>query len=229
MCESTCSRFDGGLVLEKIPGVNDLNALQNVRSFESLAIAETQDLTSLDGLENAEFRYPEGEFSGVTIRGNKKLETLEGLNLPAELDSTNEVSSIPPSFSIVANESLRSLEGLEQIEETRNVDWQITDNFVLESLDGLQNLQTVTVVSMTVDRNPELQSVQLDSLVDAAGISVNFNENLEQLRLPNLESVEFLTVTNNESLPACQVDEIAAQADVGDVDNSGNDLNATCE
>lgn len=73
---------------------------------------------------------------GITIDENKSLETLEGLNPPTRIDATNSVTATTPVFSIVRNESLRSLKGLEKIEETRNVDWQITDNIVLESLDG---------------------------------------------------------------------------------------------
>jgi hypothetical protein len=229
ICESKCSHFEGGLVLQNLPGITDLTALQNVRTFESLAITETEDLTSLSGLSNANFEYEEGKFGGLTVRGNESLTTLEGINFPAVVDGSQTEIAVPPSISIVANESLQSLEGLEQIEETRNVDWQITDNFVLESLDGLQNLTTVTGVNITVDRNPELQRIELDALTNAGGLSVNFNESLTRLSLPNLEAIEFLTVTENESLPACQIDDIEMNAQIGKVTNTGNDLNTTCD
>lgn len=233
VCQSSCSRFDEGIVLEVLPGVTDLKAMQNVRSIPGgVYIERTEDLKSLEGLENTEFQWESKKFPGVNISDNKSLETLEGLNLPAVLDSSGyKGSGLSPSISIAGNPSLTSLKGLEQIEETRYMAWRIRANVSLTSLDGLQNLKhNKGTVGITIQNNPGLESIRLDSLESAVALNIFSNNNLTTLELPSLETIDYFIVQDNESLPACQVDQIASRIDVGErQQNTGNDFMAMCE
>ncbi len=114
-----------------------------------LNISNNENLTSITG-----FPQLTSGRGNITIQNNPLLENIDFLsNLGSIGDPFNEFSG--DALSIINNNSLTNLDGLQSLSSVGNV-VRIIDNENLENLDGLSNLMFVP--NLFVSINPNLQS-----------------------------------------------------------------------
>ena len=103
-CTSRCTKLPGGLYINGVglDGMTDLSVFRNVKSVDQfIAVTNTKDLRSLEGLENIE------SLLSLKIIENKRLRSLKGL------ENLKEVGGLEISKN---NPGLTSLEGLDRLE-----------------------------------------------------------------------------------------------------------------
>jgi acyl-[acyl carrier protein]--UDP-N-acetylglucosamine O-acyltransferase len=205
------------LDISEMPGLSNLNGLDNITEAGELNIGDNPNLTSLNGLsgltEIASFARIKGNssltnLSGLnnlvevgntfTISGNDQLTSLSGLN------SLTQVGTNLPSFGsgghldITENQNLNSLNGLNALEDTGG-------NF---SITGLDNLTDITALTSLTSVGGGLIIGDNDALTDLTGLhnvteaNANGNSLIGVLiagneLLPNLDGLSGLTDVTN--------------------------------
>ena len=211
-CPSTLhlGRVRHDLVIRGVPGLENLEGLENVERLRDLTIAANPDLESLKGL---------GSLSGLrslTVKWNAKLSDFRGLKA---------LEGISWKLVVDSNGSLESLSGLGSIVDVTNM--RIDSNPQLRSLgdfDGPPHLGILELV-----RNPRFTDLSaLSGTKSAHELALSYNESLETLRgLETLESLEILDLTGNEGLKS--LSGLEKLRDAGDVDIVGHPEIPTCE
>jgi len=205
------------LDISEMPGLSNLNGLDNITGAGELVIGDNQNLTSLNGL------------SGLTevtqnanIGGNSSLTNLSGLNNLVEvgnvfdiddndqltslsgLNSLTQVGTNLPTFGsgghliIRNNQNLSSLNGLNALEDTGG-------DFIIKDLD---NLTDITALTSLTSVGGKLEVGNNDALTDLTGLhnlteaNANGNSLIGVLiagneLLPNLDGLSGLTDITN--------------------------------
>jgi hypothetical protein len=188
---------------------DDLASLRCVREVDARLSIGGGDLDTLAGLERLEAVYE------LQIGGNLRLESLAGL---ASL-------RVVGWLTIANNDRLRDLTGLEALEQVA-CRLRVTDNPVLESLDGLGGLTVLGGAYGTRDgcgswgridliENPALRTLRaLVGLREVSGsLSSCRNEGLTELGLsPELEITDRLVVLGSPLLPDSAALQLASTA-----------------
>ena len=171
-----------------VPGddVVDVSALNNLRYVEGdLFINATTELNNLGGLEN--LLQVRGELLIGVNAGLLNLTGLEGLQ------RTN-------NFNVVLNGALRSLQGLDNLEDVSN-NFLISLNPALNDVRGLENL-TQPTGNIQIEENINLTSLTgLDNIRQLALLEIAFNPALADIRaLGNLRRADDVSVYDNDQL-----------------------------
>ncbi|MBX2951599.1 MAG: T9SS type A sorting domain-containing protein [Leadbetterella sp.] len=121
------------------------------------------------------------------------------------LKGLKNLKSIGGSLSILYNDKLADLEGLEALQSiasgtTGEKGLQITGNKILKNINGLSGLTSINGTSLTIDANPEL--INLDGLKNLQGpvldITIWFHGKLEQIDgLAGITSARGVSITAN--------------------------------
>lgn len=183
-----CTVINGNLKLEG--NIFDITALINITQitgFLEIVGCQLENLDGLNALVNVGDR--------TRIFGNPNLERVDGLE---RLESTTELSftlntnlteislpalqNIPLGIFIDENDSLNSIQGLSNLSNGNIGPISITENPVLENLNGLENVQNVT--NMFIWANPNLNDISAIANIPYLNVGV-------------------LTIANNTSLSVC--------------------------
>ena len=141
------------------------------------------------------------ELVGVKKAGVIFIRTMDGAEDLSFLSGLEEVSTL----EIEGNKGLRSLEGLENL-KTITFRATITGNGDLESLKGLENLERVGKVDegegLTIMSNPKLKNLEgLESLEESLFIHVQSNNAMQTFgTLPSLQVLGSLSASFNDEL-----------------------------
>lgn len=232
------THLEENLVIDHNPVLPNLDGLQGLTEISGfIFMRENTGLTSLLGLDNL------ARIAGYYIlRANESLTNMQGLNSlsytgggffidqNAGLENLSGLESLVTMeggpLEIIANSSLTSLNGLENLEVIRSGiklaandlltnlaalsdlstigDYLIiSSNDALEDLSDISNLSTIGG-SLTISHNDNLQNLTgLSNLLSTGGsITISNNNLLENLLgLENISTVEgSLTIEENESL-----------------------------
>ena len=178
----------------------DLQGLGNLNSVNALNLYNNNSLINLEGLGNL-------NLGGLDIFENPLFTTLSGLNL---------LNSHMEAVSIMDNPSLENIDALLSLTSANSV--QIALNDILDNLNGLSNLATVTSIIIEGPNLTDLDGLQNLTSVGEMRIpggnilNINGLSNLlhaETLRLydfnylENLSGLENLTSLKNLALGNC--------------------------
>jgi len=157
--------------LPSLKGLNNIQSLDYV-FFSGLSIRENHALTSLEGLESLE-----GAALSIDISNNDNLLTLKGL----------ESLTLTVTATITDNKSLVSLEGLSDIGQLQEL--IVKNNPVLEGLANIGNPNQLYYVD--ISNNASLESLSgLDSIMSLGNLIIENNDVLRDLSgLENLTEV----------------------------------------
>ena len=183
--------------------LENLHGLENLESANNLSVSGNENLTDLSVLTNLK-----SVSSYLSIVGNEQLTSLKGL------ENLKQIGKL----SIVRNDILPSLEDLGNIrldQDHLHLGLNISENPLLENLDGLQFITKVSG-EIEIFENEGLQSLNgLDNLketeFDSTGFLLSDNpalENMEALDAFKFSKLKELTVTNNPKLEVCDYMEI---------------------
>lgn len=219
ICESTCSNISR-LVVKENAGVRDLGFLQGVEEIERFDIFYNPDLETMEGLNST---------TSITrrlrIESNPKLQSIEALR--------SSVESLETSLFIGENDSLVNLKGLNNLRKlntSRAVSAPLTIEFnsSLETLSGLENLETVAEGAVNIHHNHSLKSIGgLSEITSVDTLIIRRNDKLNDITsLYGLESIgNQFDVSDNPTLPQCQPKKIMQDAEIGGritVENNGS-------
>jgi len=174
----------------RILGNGELVSLNGLQSLESvgngLRIIINENLVSLDGLSGLT------EIIGdVDISGNTSLQSLSGLNNLTRVRGSLEIKSLPNLTDLLGLESLTEV-GLSPADRL-----YIFNNPQVESLEGLENLETI---------NGTLEMRLMSNLASIAELST-------------LESItEGINFQNNSQLSFCAIDVICNNLDNNNIE-----------
>ncbi len=180
-----------------------LVGLGNINTTSSLKIGRNHNLTSLTGLESFT------ALEELNVEENNSLLSLNGLNNLTEvgkfdiknklLDNyigLNQLKRISGDFNITPEHEVINFEGLENLERIGG-NFRIQGGyaqFVLESMDGLNNLKRIEGSLIIVDNNTVQNLTALQNLTYIGdGINISNSTNLY-----NLEGLENLSEINGQ-------------------------------
>lgn len=211
-----------------------LNGLQGLDSIPGTATIEGNDaLVNLDGLSSLRSLDPPLGYSynsGIRIARNEALTDISGI---AGVQTIGRGRSA--YFEITSNASLGSLDSLQLQSITGSLvsRLMITENDVLEDIDGLASLTTITSglgSAVVVSDNPSLQNVDglsgLTVLSSSRGGTLTVTNNTELGEFCGLyavvNSATQITITGNERNPSKE--EIRAAGPCGAVTSQPTNL-----
>lgn len=153
----------------RILGNTDLESLNGLESLESigngLRIIINGSLLSLDGLSGVT-----DIIGDVDISGNTSLQSLSGLNNLTRVSGSIEIKSLPELNDLLGLESLTEV-GLSPADRL-----YIYNNTQLESLEGLENLETVNG-TLELRLNNNLSSITELSALETVTFGISFQDN----------------------------------------------------
>jgi len=209
----------------RIKNQDDIKSLNKYDAINGVLIIESNDLTSLAGLENIT------SVGGLDIKNNAALTSLKGLeNITSvgglyidnnaaltSLEGLENITSVRWSLDIDNNAALTSLEGLEKITSVgRSLD--IKNNAALTSLKGLENITSVGV-NLYIDNNAALTSLKGLENITSVGWSLYIDNNAALTSLKGLEKItsvgEDFYVTSNQNLPTLAANKLRDQIEIG--------------
>jgi len=201
LCETPCTQL-GQLFINQ--GDSEIfKALHGFRSASTLLIsnahASVKDLSFL-----SHFEY----VKTLEVKGNRGLETLNGLEWIESMVSTN-CDGCGASIVIEANPKLRSLAGLRNLIESDGI--RIDRNDSLEAENVFPKLKSGGVAFV---RNQTLTTISgFESMIEIdSSITIRSNTNLRKVDAwPNLTKLNALAVEGNRSLDECEVQRILDQ------------------
>lgn len=182
-------------------GLSSLSGLNNLETiYGGFWVSDNPALKNLQGLDELSYVGASAQqifgsyfVNGLVIAGNDSLSTLLGL------DSLRNVEG---GMNLCCNNALTSLNGLGNLQSVGqepnplfpNTNFSIIENMNLESLAGLENLQSIK------------------------GYSMWFSDNANLVSLNGLDSVEFVgilevNILNNQKLSVCHIPPICAIID----------------
>jgi len=213
--EYNYTTIDGSMYITET--VSDLTPLGSIVIINSaFEVKNTQNLQSLDGLNNLKITgniFP----NGFRIVNNPALESLSGLN---NLEITRGYTSI------INNDNLISMEGLNSYYAASSGGFRIQDCDNLQNLSGLENLQFIGDSFFLMDNsllndisslsnlnyisrriyihdNSTLQNINgFETITSLEGLSIVNNDNLTNLDgLLNISTIsEIITISDNDNL-----------------------------
>lgn len=239
------SSINGGrLEIARNNSLQNLKGLSGLTILNELTISENASLVNLEGLENLK------EVGGMVLESNPLLNALKGLDNVERMKSLRiddseslvdfhgfdtSISSLG-TFVSINNHNLESLRGL--ILPSCKIDGgvEITDNWSLESLAGLDFSQHVAF-SVSLEYNSELKDISAMAAIKTIGrkltietchrlTSLNGLENLISVGTAN--SSESLEIFDNKKLvDFCALTSLFTEGDVFGYDIQLNAYNPT--
>lgn len=201
ICNSTCTKVEY-LAIRQVPGLETLGAFEEIDTIlEGVSIEGNRKLKSLNGVNVRDTNF------GISVRGNGKLGDITALSNQTKLSS----------FVAIGNESLGSLRGLHNLEQVGEpVDPQNANRgpgLVLKH-NAIRSLTPLSGVELEPNNRLIIRDEDnLDTLEGLASLSepitiLEFwnNANLNTIGaldgIPELHSALFI---GNSSLPTCSV------------------------
>jgi hypothetical protein len=192
-----CTELQGALYIYDVSkDITNLNGLADIISIAGgLYIGQTENLVTLDGLEN------------LTTLGNLVLENNTAIT---NVNALSNVSGNVSNVIVTQNQALVNLigfEGILLITESLT----ISENPALTSLEGLNNISSIENDLIILD-NFSLNS--LDGFISLTGeikiVYIAGNENLGDIGgLNGISEIEVgFEIANNPSLPVCNIESI---------------------
>lgn len=185
-------------LLENLNGLNQLSFVNKLNIANNLKLKNLNGLDQLTALSDG-FDDPQFAQSDLSINYNAQLINLEGLKL----------KKVNGSISIMKNESLQTLKGLESLTQF-NGDLRIQDNPKLTSIEALGNVTNSIdeeyglfgFGGLQIVSNPLLANLNGLHHIKATGwISISGNHSLTDLEgLGNIGQLLDLQVVNNDKL-----------------------------
>ena len=180
-------RIGGDLEISANSALNNLDALasvegvQNFRFAHNAAMKRLFDMTSINSL------------NVVTIEGNTSLENIAGLNGTSIRELT-----------INGNDVLENLRGLEST--TNLASFELRYNESLKSVEGLENLRRISD-ALVIEYNDMLEDLNGMGFLESGPLTLNIANNpmltsIDRFRMRNLSSADqgWAVIENNERL-----------------------------
>jgi hypothetical protein len=176
-----------GRLLLNYTSVEDLSELESLRDITGGLVATGTGLRDLGGLENTNLSF-------VWITAGNALESLEGLNAPAAMD-TVILEQLPALRNVDALDGVTRFNGLFMLWETG-----------LPALPAFREAWGAQDVD--IENNDALVDASgLASLTDATSLTVMHNASLASLpSMPQLSSIEQVLIVGNDSLEELSLD-----------------------
>lgn len=184
--------------------LEDLNGLNQLTFVNQLSIENNLKLKNLNGLDQLTalsdgLDYPQFAGSYLSVTYNPQLLNLEGLKL----------KKINGSISIMKNESLQTLKGLESLTQY-NGDLRIQENPKLTNIEALGNVSSaideehysLSFGGLQIASNPLLANLNGLHNIKATGwISISGNHSLTDLKgLGNITKLSELSIYSNDKI-----------------------------
>ena len=201
ICNTTCTKVEY-LAIRQVPGLETLGAFEEIDTIlKGVSIEGNRKLRSLDGLNVRDTNF------GISVRGNWKLRDITALSNQTKLSS----------FVAIGNESLGSLRGLHNLEklgepvEPKNANrgpGLVLKHNAIRSLTPLSGVELKLNNRLIIRDEDNLETLQgLGSLSEPITILEFWNNNnlntIDALdETPELHSALFI---GNSSLPTCRV------------------------
>ncbi len=243
---------DYGLIIDSCNSLIDLNGLESIIQLPGdleISNCETlNNISSLSGISNLERLYLRNCPSLQSLNGLQNLSFVPFLvldNLDA-LTNLNGLNSLDSAYGVYIqdNDNLITLEGLENLKKVvdlniGNFDLENTGNINLESLNGLNNLESIGNFELV--ENASL--IDIDELENVETLDGFFRikENASLLNINGLRNVlnigngSSLYISGNPLLSNCDIELVCGQLYSGIIENnavgceSGDEMNLACE
>jgi len=165
---STLDSINGGMLVSDNPKISDLKGLENLKYIgDDFALVSMSSLKDLSGLNETKLEIRrELSFSNneslISLKGIEALKSLGGglrINDNPQLLNLiglNSLESIGDNLSIHRNRSLNSMGALMSLKSLNGANIAISDNDMLPSLSGLDNVVPESITQIIISRNPML-------------------------------------------------------------------------
>ncbi|WP_179376115.1 YARHG domain-containing protein [Winogradskyella wichelsiae] len=170
------TEISGELEIRDNKLLESITALKNLKKVSELNISLNPMLVSLDGLNKLSSTIP----LGLTIYKNKRLQDISQLS---------GITLIGKHLAISSNLSLKTLEGLHNIEAIENGYLDVRSNTYLENLKGLRQLKTVDK-NVVITTNPAIKNLKGLEKLSSIGEILRISENGKLLNLEGLKSLK---------------------------------------
>ncbi len=212
---STISNWNlNQLTISQNNALIDLNGFQNVTSVEKLVVSLNDNLITLNGL-NSLTNIGANPYYSLEVSHNQDLQSIAALS---------NVTSIGGGISMTWNQNLISYDGMQGI---TNVPYSMNLSFNgVSDLTGFNNLASTP--RLTIDNNPNLTSLNgLENLTTVSGDFFRFayNPNLTDIQALNHPIVipALLQIYFNSSLSTCNAQAVCDYVDAFSADIHHND------
>jgi hypothetical protein len=195
------SYVGGNLTLRSNAGITDCSGLNGLTKVNrNLLLEDNSSLLNLQGFDSLKY-----------IGSNLYIENCDLLN---SLQGIQNLVAIGGALYILENDSLQTIYSLGMVDTLQGI--RIFENYNLASLDGLENLTTITGYfnNFSIEYNHSLASVSaLHNLtyIGRCDVLIHVNPSLTSLSgfdNIDMDSVPFLEITNNALLSTCDVKSI---------------------
>jgi hypothetical protein len=165
-------KYTYALDVQEVRGIRDLSFARGIRYvLGPTSIVGNSELRSFDGLGSLERT---GE---LFIRNNASLEDMKGLEGLEEVkppdDPLHQESLITGTISILDNDSLKTLDGLENVRVATAL--EIRNNTSLRSIESLYGIRSLDYLTITNSPVPQCQIDKLLSGLENEPIDVELN------------------------------------------------------
>ncbi|MBX2798968.1 MAG: hypothetical protein KTR31_14925 [Myxococcales bacterium] len=244
----------GILSVNRMPGLTDLDGLQQIRSVRELYLFHDVNLQSLHGLNGLQiiegtadlwelYALQRAELPALTEVGGKldlfECDALTVLSAPAlqqlrsyelhNCDAMTDLGAFPLVTQLQGELRIQYNTGLQRLAGFDALEGlaegTVRFNPALTALSDLGQLNTLTG-QLDVTNNRSLPQLDLQHLREARHLVVAGNEALTELQLPALQRAERIGVRDNPLLPHCEVQGVLDDIDVLEVECSGNLVDA---
>lgn len=189
-------------------------ALTNINGLIGLSelphdvvIQNNSSLTNLDGFANVT------SVGVLDIKYNSALTDLGGLS---------HLTAIEESLYILKNDSLKNLDGLANLENVGNAEKRamrgnnliINENKSLIDIDGIQNVNVVSTLTLQIVYNPLLAHLpDFKNITSLETLQIYENDNLTSLGFSNLTQISngYISIYGNQNLCTSAAEALAAQ------------------
>ena len=189
-----CTSIDYHVVISG-SGFTSVLPLQNITHVKRLSITDAVNLISLNGLQNLT------SVSGQLYIKNSGLSNLQGLHNLASIGNTND-SSIGNNLLLETNSSLTSIAALSNLTYLGGL--SLTVNHVLNSLTGLENIQSEIPGSVSINGGIVFSSMEALDGITSVGGNLMVKDCPSLVSLSGLDALTSvggqLQITNNDAL-----------------------------
>jgi hypothetical protein len=161
------------LVIRKNASLPNLQGLNSMQEAYAVVIERCDNLLNLIGLDSLN-----DVFTTITIKGNRRLKSLEGMQL---IDRQ--------TFSIYQNDSLTQIGPFPSL---KRGGLQLRNNANLSNLDGFLSYPSLTL-NLSIEDNPKL--IDLSGLRLTRSLSMGVFNNPSLTEISGLDSIEYLSAT----------------------------------
>lgn len=203
-----------GIIIDEAAALQSFSGLSGLQTLQGVVLSDSPSLVDFTGLETVKeisiVARNDASLKSVLGLENAATVHLQINDCPAfdDLTALSAVESI--GMVVLHNTGLSDLSGLENASTVERL--QLWDNTKLVDLGALSNLGDITS-NLQIIENPVLTNLSgLDALRSVPSVTIHGNPELASLDLESLESPSsFLEITGNPKLPQCAVDALVTR------------------